>query len=175
MLKDRRRRLDNLRSALILLKLGLSSPGLYDAMVFYMGRILEDAVKDCYRQVTGRDLPEWKERKITTGVLLNMLMCRLRCKNCKSNASPEVRNSSDLCQLLERALMIHRNERNPVTHNQKFIDYYSEARNIFSQFLQIIDGIIVKCRVLDAETHKNSEAFFYSLQHILSEDRLELT
>jgi hypothetical protein len=183
MLKDKRRRLDNLEGALvplklglILLKLGLSSPRLYDDVVFRMSRILDEAVKNCYRQVTGRHPPKWKKKgKITTGALLNMLMCRLHCKNCKSNASPEVRNPSELCQLLERALMIHRNERNPVVHNEKFIDYYSEAQNILSQFLQIIDGIIVKCRVLDAETHKNSEAFFYSLQHILSEDRLELT
>jgi hypothetical protein len=175
LLEDRRKRLDNLRCALALLKLGLSSLGLYDAIAFYMGRILEDAVKGCYRQVTGRDPPEWKKRKITTGALLDMLMCRLRCKNCESDASSESINSSELCRLLESALMIHRNERNPVMHNQKFIDYYSEARNIFLQFLQIVDGIIVKCRVLDAETHKNSEAFFYSLQHILSEDRLELT
>ena len=176
MLKDKRRRLDNLRSALILLKLGLSSPRLYDDVVFRMSRILDEAVKDCYRQVTGRHPPKWKKkRKITTGALLNMLMCRLHCKNGKSNASPEVRNPSELCQLLERALMIHRNERNPVVHNEKFIDYYSEAQNILSQFLQIIDGIIVKCRVLDAETYKNSEELFYSLQHVLSEDRLELT
>jgi hypothetical protein len=183
MLKDRKRRLDNLKGALallklglILLKLGLSSPRLYDAMVFYMGRVLEAAVKDCYRQVTGRDPPEWNEKgKITIGTLLNMLMYRLRCRNCKSNASPEVCNPSELCQLLGRALMIHRNERNPVVHNEKFVDYYSEAQNIFSQFLQIIDGIIVKCRVMDAETHKNSEELFYSLQHILCEDRLELT
>jgi len=136
----------------------------------------DEVVKDCYRQVAGRHPPKWKKKgKITTGALLNMLMCRLHCKNCKSNASPEVRNPSELCQLLERAFMIHRNERNPVVHNEKFMDHYSEAQNILSQFLQIIDGIIVKCRVLDAETHKNSEAFFYSLQHILSEDRLELT
>jgi hypothetical protein len=164
MLKDRRRRLDNLRAALILLKLGLSSPRLYDAIVFYMDRILEDAVEDCYRQVTGRGPPKWnKKGKITTGALLNMLMCRLRCKNCQDNASLEVRNPSELCQLLERASMIYRNERNPVVHNKKFIDYYSEAQNILSQFLQIIDGIIVKCRVLDAEIHKNSEELFYSL------------
>jgi hypothetical protein len=155
MLKDRKGRLDNLKCALILLKLGVSSPRLYDAMVFCASRVFEDAVKDCYRQVTGRDPPEWnKKGKITIGTLLNMLMCRLRCKNCQDNTSLEVRNPSELCQLSRRALMIHRNKRNPVVHNEKFIDYYSEAQNIFSQFLQIIDGIIVKCRVMDAETQE---------------------
>jgi hypothetical protein len=79
------------------------------------------------------------------------------------------------CEVVVVAPMIHRNERNLVVHNEKFVDYYSEVQNILSQFLQIIDGIIVKCRVLDAETHKNSEELFYSLQHVLSEDRLELT
>ena len=71
--------------------------------------------------------------------------------------------------------MIHRNERNPVVHNEKFMDHYSEAQNILSQFLQIIYGIIVKCRVMDAETHRNSEELFYSLQHILDEDKQEFS
>jgi hypothetical protein len=159
-LLEDRRRLDNLRYALALLKLGLLGAKFYDAVAFYVQRVFEDVIKTCYRRVAGRDPPE----KETTGTILNELRYLLRCKNNRNNTPSKFGNPSELCCLFEDASKIYKNERNPIIHNQKFIDHYSEAWCIFSLFLQVVDGIIAKCRHLLMLRHKSSEADFYDMQ-----------